>query len=182
MINLHERMLPTSAGVEPATSWSPVGRASNWATEAGYEILGHLLYLGMITAKWACMVTAFPTCTRLHAHQAKTQISVWIRAVWPVFTGNSVGSQGSSGVERRLWSTWTDARADLRVRCAHKLSCRKVCAPNSVRTDTGPIMNYLNVFSRGFHLIRVGSSAKACSRLLPRSTYAQSHIRYSLAA
>ena len=26
MINLHERMLPTSAGVEPGTSWSPVGR------------------------------------------------------------------------------------------------------------------------------------------------------------
>ena len=26
MINLHERMLPTSAGIEPATSWSPVGR------------------------------------------------------------------------------------------------------------------------------------------------------------
>ena len=26
MINLHEKMLPTSAGVEPATSWSPVGR------------------------------------------------------------------------------------------------------------------------------------------------------------
>ena len=25
MINLHERMLPTSAGVEPETSWSPVG-------------------------------------------------------------------------------------------------------------------------------------------------------------
>ena len=27
MINLHERMLPTSAGVEPTTSWSPVGRS-----------------------------------------------------------------------------------------------------------------------------------------------------------
>ena len=26
MTNLHERLLPTSAGVEPATSWSPVGR------------------------------------------------------------------------------------------------------------------------------------------------------------
>ena len=26
MINLHERMLPTTAGVEPATAWSPVGR------------------------------------------------------------------------------------------------------------------------------------------------------------
>ena len=32
-------MLPTSAGVEPATSWSPVGRALKWATEAG-SILG----------------------------------------------------------------------------------------------------------------------------------------------
>ena len=30
-------MLPTSAGVEPATSWSPVGRASNWATEADFR-------------------------------------------------------------------------------------------------------------------------------------------------
>ena len=29
MINLHERMLPTSAGVKLATSLSPVGRASN---------------------------------------------------------------------------------------------------------------------------------------------------------
>ena len=26
MINRHDRMLPTSAGVEPATSWSPVGQ------------------------------------------------------------------------------------------------------------------------------------------------------------
>ena len=30
-------MLPTSAGIEPATSWSPVGRASNCATEAGIK-------------------------------------------------------------------------------------------------------------------------------------------------
>ena len=30
-------MLPTLVGVEPATSWSPVGHASNWATEAGNE-------------------------------------------------------------------------------------------------------------------------------------------------
>ena len=32
-------MLPTSAGVEPATSWSPVGRASNWATEAPWKCI-----------------------------------------------------------------------------------------------------------------------------------------------
>ena len=33
MINLHERMLPTSVGAEPATSWSSVGRRiqlSHW--------------------------------------------------------------------------------------------------------------------------------------------------------
>ena len=35
MIKLHERKLPTSVGFEPATSWSPVGRARNWAAEAG---------------------------------------------------------------------------------------------------------------------------------------------------
>ena len=34
MINLHERMVLTSAGVEAATSWSPFGRASNSATKA----------------------------------------------------------------------------------------------------------------------------------------------------
>ena len=38
MINLHERMLPTLAGVEPATSWSSVGRASNWATKGWHEM------------------------------------------------------------------------------------------------------------------------------------------------
>ena len=51
MINLHERMLPTSAGVEPATSWSPVGRriqlshrGRHWATEAGILFAGDKLY------------------------------------------------------------------------------------------------------------------------------------------
>ena len=38
-------MLPTSAGVEPATSWSPVGRRiqlSNWATEAAHNFFTYL--------------------------------------------------------------------------------------------------------------------------------------------
>ena len=35
MINLHEIMSPDPAGIEPATSWSPVGHSSNWSTEAG---------------------------------------------------------------------------------------------------------------------------------------------------
>ena len=42
MINLHERMLLTSVEVEPVTSWSQVGRASNWAMEAIIHLLGYL--------------------------------------------------------------------------------------------------------------------------------------------
>ena len=36
-INLHERMLPTSAGVEPATSWSPVGRRIQLSHRGGLQ-------------------------------------------------------------------------------------------------------------------------------------------------
>ena len=35
MINLHERILPASAGVEPATSWSPVGRCIQLSHRGG---------------------------------------------------------------------------------------------------------------------------------------------------
>ena len=35
MINLHENMLPDPVGIELATSWSPVERASDWAMDAG---------------------------------------------------------------------------------------------------------------------------------------------------
>ena len=37
MINLYKRMLLCPAGIEPATSWSPVGRTSDWATEANHS-------------------------------------------------------------------------------------------------------------------------------------------------
>ena len=40
MINLHERMLPTSAGVEPATSWSPVGRRIQLSHRGRQAFLG----------------------------------------------------------------------------------------------------------------------------------------------
>ena len=36
MINLYDRMSPDPAGIDTATSWSSVGRASDWITEAGY--------------------------------------------------------------------------------------------------------------------------------------------------
>ena len=49
MINLHERMLPTSAGVEPVISLSPVGRASNCATEAGNQSFNDMLTNDMVS-------------------------------------------------------------------------------------------------------------------------------------
>ena len=52
MINLHERMLPAPAGTEPATSWSPVRRTSNWATEAGLIRLRGFASLIKICSVW----------------------------------------------------------------------------------------------------------------------------------
>ena len=53
MINLHERMLPTSAGVEPATSWSPVGRRIQLSHRA--------LYINCLSTKFY----SIPLCTRI---------------------------------------------------------------------------------------------------------------------
>ena len=53
MINLHERMLPTSAGVEPATSWSPVGRRIQLSHRGG---LGFFLAGGGYRGCWCVCV------------------------------------------------------------------------------------------------------------------------------
>ena len=45
MINLHERMLPTSAGVEPATSWSPVRRRIQLSHRGRQSSVGDALAL-----------------------------------------------------------------------------------------------------------------------------------------
>ena len=66
--NLHERMLPDPAGVEPATSWSPVGRASNWVI--GQQSVSNVI--------WAAKSENVPSYMR----PLKIQISLRIRAVW----------------------------------------------------------------------------------------------------
>ena len=57
-------------------------------------------------------------CAFGHVRPVKTQISLRIRAVWSVFTGRSVCSQGfrfsSSG--QRGWSDCANAQADLSLR------------------------------------------------------------------
>ena len=57
---------------------------------------------------------------------AKTQISLCIRPVWSVFAVRSMGSWGpdvSSCGQRRLWSDWMDAQADLSFRWVHMQFC-----------------------------------------------------------
>ena len=46
IIKSPQKNVADPAGVKPATSWSPVGRASNWATEASYtlSVLRHQTY------------------------------------------------------------------------------------------------------------------------------------------
>ena len=75
MINLHERMLPTSAGVEPATSWSPVGQriqlsherlAVKWSSDLTEEsistnsryILIRYIYSAVVHYKYAFALNA----------------------------------------------------------------------------------------------------------------------------
>ena len=66
MINLHERMLPSSAGVEPATSWSPVG----WRIQLSHR--GQLLtcmsthniyFYGELRKKYLRIITKYSPLT-----------------------------------------------------------------------------------------------------------------------
>ena len=65
----------------------------------------------------------------------KSQISLCIHTVWSLFTGHSVGSQGSnvsSGTQHRPWSACAYAQADLSLCWVHMQSCKKCCTPAHV--------------------------------------------------
>ena len=60
--------------------------------------------------------------TKGHVRQAKTQISLDIRSVWSVFAVRLKKHWTLSyplSPQRRLWSDWADAKADLSLRWAH---------------------------------------------------------------
>ena len=54
-------MLPTLVGVEPVISWSPVGRASNWATETGLDILKISAKIGWNAPKTYAYLSSYIT-------------------------------------------------------------------------------------------------------------------------
>ena len=68
----------------------------------------------------------------MRVRPAKTQISLGIRPVWsesPLSAWRKLGSLATQlSAQRRLWSDWADAQADLSLRWAHShfvaLSCR----------------------------------------------------------
>ena len=64
--------------------------------------------------------------TKRHVRPAKTQISLGIRPVWSVFAvcmKKSWVLNYPLSAQRRLWSDWADAQADLSLRWAHMLLC-----------------------------------------------------------
>ena len=61
--------------------------------------------------------------TQWHVRPAKTQISLGIRPVWSESSLSAWRKLGSLNAQRRLWSDWADAQADLSLRWAHMPFC-----------------------------------------------------------
>ena len=82
MINLHERMLPTSAGVEPATSWSPVGRRIQLSHRGmfvpNFKILGDVVPVKSLTKKSLHRQT--------HTHTEKHIVMEKMKTIYPLHT------------------------------------------------------------------------------------------------
>ena len=60
--------------------------------------------------------------TQWHVYPANTQISLGIRPIWSVFSVRMKKAWVLSyppSAQRRLWSVWADAQADLSLRWAH---------------------------------------------------------------
>ena len=75
MINLHERMLPTSAGVEPATSWSPVGRRIQMS-HRGRPLMSENCVIGVTKTIFSCLATV-----------KKSDVNLSLTLVGLIFTG-----------------------------------------------------------------------------------------------
>ena len=65
--------------------------------------------------------------TKWHVHPVKAQIRLGIRPVWSessLFAWRKLGSLATHlSTQRRLWSDWANAQADLSLRWAHKSFC-----------------------------------------------------------
>ena len=67
-----------------------------------------------------------------------------------VFTRHSVGSLGSnvsSGGQRRLWSDFADAQVSLSLRWSHVHYCRKCCVPTEISSIQYRLKKNQNIFT-----------------------------------
>ena len=73
--------------------------------------------------KWTIRMSRPMTkLTKWHVRPAKTQISLGVRPVWSVFAVHMKKARVLSyplRAQRRLWSDWADAQADLSLRWPH---------------------------------------------------------------
>ena len=90
MVNLHERMLQTRRGWT-CNLWSPIGRASNWATKASSRIWPSTIYYTMLCLKmldeWQTVYTLMRCCILQHliwVYTVCSGLSVWIHMVYTV--------------------------------------------------------------------------------------------------
>ena len=145
MINLHERMLPTSAGVEPAT-WSPVGRRIQLSHRGRVErcqfTLPHFYWAGLVLSavnQYCAHSLARNNCPSWFSGRERMIIE---NISWSISTkeccrpsGNLTNSQPpehqSDEKDREDWSVCTDTQAGLSICWVHMQCLRKYCALGS---------------------------------------------------
>ena len=84
-----------------------------------FRIIFHIYESILKTNYMSCLMTK---PAKWHVRPAKTQISLGIRPVWSVFNvciKKAWVLRYALSAQRRLWSDWADAQADLSLRWAH---------------------------------------------------------------
>ena len=120
-----------------ANSVDPDQTAPKGAVWSGSTLFAKMTF--KITSRWQSRrQLLWPALWRVKSEHisyklrlAKIQISLRIRAVFRVFAGHSVGSQGSEATDRKDWSesAWADAQADMSLYWVHMHYCWICCGP-----------------------------------------------------
>ena len=98
---------------------------TDWETGSVCKCVMTRLYLHNLFFKAWIYEPPHNKTNKMSVCPVKTQISLGIRPVWSVFAvclmGSYKGPKLSSCGQRRLWSDWADAQADLSLRWVHSL-------------------------------------------------------------
>ena len=118
MINLHERMLPTSAGVEPATSWSPVGRRIQLSHRGHSQQLRwpYILLSVIVNKEDNLLVTSSllsstqrTCCNGLHSDRKQFCPSVSFNPFMPTSHNRDIGKQCRLRSDAATCGVWSES-------------------------------------------------------------------------